>query len=237
MKTVILCGGRGTRLSDQGTAVPKALVRIGDDPIIAHLMETYAHFGLTDFVLCLGFLADQIREYFDRSSNSLREKGWKVELVDTGIDTNTGGRIKIIEDRLGVDDEFCVTYGDGLANIDIGELLKFHGKHGKLATLTAVHPVSNFGLLDIADSGEVNAFREKPILNDWINGGFFVFDRKVFDYLESDSVLEREPLERLASENELMAFQHNGFWKCMDTYKDQLEFNEIWERDPVWKTW
>lgn len=237
MKTVILCGGRGTRLSDQGKALPKALVRIGNEPIIAHLMETYAHFALKDFVLCLGFLADQIREYFDRSNSSLAEKGWNVELVDTGLDTNTGGRIKLIEDRVGTDDSFCVTYGDGLANVKIDELLKFHREHGKIATLTAVHPVSNFGLLDISTGGEVTAFREKPILKDWINGGFFVFNRKVFEYLESDSVLEREPLEKLASENDLMAFQHDGFWKCMDTHKDQLEFNEIWERNPIWKTW
>jgi glucose-1-phosphate cytidylyltransferase len=233
MKTVILCGGRGTRLSEQGKAQPKALVRIGDEPIIMHLMRLYAHFGLKDFVLCLGFLSDQIREYFDQRKNEDRN----VECVETGLDTNTGGRIKLIENQLGTDKEFCVTYGDGLADINIADLLKFHRSHGKVATLTAVHPVSGFGLLDIADDGAVIHFKEKPVLKDWINGGFFVFDRRIFDYLESDSVLEREPLERLANENELMAFHHHGFWKCMDTYKDQLEFNEIWSENPVWKMW
>ncbi|HLA94852.1 MAG TPA: sugar phosphate nucleotidyltransferase [Pyrinomonadaceae bacterium] len=232
MKTVILCGGRGTRLSEHGNALPKALVRIGDEPIIVHLMRLYAHYGLMDFVLCLGFLSDQIREYFVTNSNE-----WNVEAVETGLDTNTGGRIKLIEKHLGDDKEFCVTYGDGLANIDIAELLNFHRSHGKIATLTAVHPVSSFGLVNIAENGAVTHFEEKPVLKDWINGGFFVFDRKIFEYLDSDSVLEREPLERLANENELMAFRHHGFWKCMDTYKDQLEFNELWSADPVWKVW
>jgi len=159
-----------------------------------------------------------------------------VELVDTGVDTNTGGRVNKLADRI-QDDTFCVTYGDGLADVDLKTLLEFHRSHGKIATLTAVNPILNFGLLDLGSDGSVERFREKPKLKEWINGGFFVFERRVFDYLDDDCVLEKEPFERLAAEGELMAYRHDGFWKCMDTFKDNVELNDIWENGAPWKVW
>ena len=249
MKTVILCGGRGTRLNRQGALVPKALFRIGDDPLILHLCRVYKHYGLNDFVMCLGFLAEEFGKYFeqpvlrpaDESKNARGEisetEGIIVDLIDTGVDTHTGGRVKKLEKRLSGEQTFCVTYGDGLADIDIVRLVEFHKSHGKIATLTAVNPMSNFGLIDLEDDGSVVRFREKPKLNEWINGGFFVFDRRIFDYLGEDSVLEREPFERLAAEGQLMAYRHDGFWKCMDTFKDNVELNEIWEAGAPWKVW
>ena len=230
MKTVILCGGRGTRLGEHGKSVPKALVRIGEEPIIWHLLQLYSRFGLDDFVICLGFLAAEIKGYFANSPLASN-----VSLVETGLDTNTGGRIKKVEQYLRDEERFCVTYGDGLADVDLAKLLDFHRDHGRIATLTAVHPVSNFGLLDVGDDGRVENFREKPVLKEWVNGGFFVFERAIFDYLDDDSILEGEPLMRLADEGELMAYQHDGFWKCMDTYKDSLEFNELWKKGAPWK--
>ncbi len=230
MKTVILCGGRGTRLGEHGKSVPKALVRIGDEPIIWHLIELYSNFGLRDFVICLGFLADEIKGYFQNKLS-----GSNVQLVDTGLDANTGGRIKKVQQYLEAEETFCVTYGDGLADVDLEKLLTFHRSHGKIATLTAVHPVSNFGLLDVNADGRVENFREKPVLKEWVNGGFFVFEGAIFDYLDDDSILEGEPLMRLADEGELMAYRHDGFWKCMDTYKDSLEFNELWKVGAPWR--
>ena len=234
MKTVILCGGRGTRLGEHGTSIPKALVRIGEEPIIWHLLDLYSRFGLTDFVICLGFLADEIRIYFNERTSTVLEKGWNVELVDTGLDTNTGGRIKKVQEYLADEDTFCVTYGDGLADVDLKKLLEFHRSHGKIGTLTAVHPVSNFGLLDIDESGQVERFREKPVLKEWVNGGFFVFNHAIFDRLDDNSVLESESLVKLVEQGELMAYQHDGFWKCMDTYKDSIEFNQLWTVGAKW---
>ena len=235
MKTVILCGGRGTRLGEHGTSIPKALVRIGEEPIIWHLLDLYSRFGLTDFVICLGFLADEIRIYFNERTSTVLEKGWNVELVDTGLDTNTGGRIKKVQEYLADEDTFCVTYGDGLADVDLKKLLEFHRSHGKIGTLTAVHPVSNFGLLDIDESGQVERFREKPVLKEWVNGGFFVFNHAIFDHLDDNSVLESESLVKLVEQGELMGYQHDGFWKCMDTYKDSIEFNELWKHGAPWR--
>ena len=249
MKTVILCGGRGTRLDEMGIAVPKALVPIGGKPVIWHLLQIFTHHGFDDFVLCLGYLSDKIRDYFvgitikeDHKNKAIRHidsDGLKcrVELVDTGLDTNTGGRIKSLESLLAVEERFFVTYGDGLANVDLRALLEFHLDHGKTATLTAVHPVSNFGILELDGGSAVKEFREKPILENWINGGFFVFENRIFNRLEPNSVLEREPLVGLASEGELIAFQHSGFWKCMDTYKDNVEMNELWQSHAPWKIW
>lgn len=231
MKTVILCGGRGTRLGEHGRSVPKALINIGGKPILWHLMQTYAHYGNRDFVLCLGFLGNEIREYF-----SLYPIDGRVDCVDTGEDTNTGGRLKRVRDKL-ADDTFCVTYGDGLADIHLGDLMAFHRSHGKTATVTAVHPYSNFGIMEIGEDAFVTRFLEKPLLQDWINGGFFVFDQKIFDHLEDDSILEREPFEALCAEGEMMAYRHDGFWKCMDTYKDSLEFEKIWSEEAPWKVW
>lgn len=230
MKTVILCGGRGTRLNDLGKTVPKALVPIGGNPILWHLLKTYEHYGHSEFILCLGFLGESISDYV----HGLKEP-WTIEAIDTGLDTNTGGRLKRVESHIGHDEIFFVTYGDGLADIDIAALERFHRSHGKIASLTAVHPISTFGLLEIGGNADVRHFIEKPKLKDWINGGFFVFDRRIFSYLNENSVLEQEPLSRLAEEGELKAFLHDGFWKCMDTYKDNIEFEALWREGAPWR--
>lgn len=232
MKAVILCGGRGTRLGEHGRSVPKALVPIGGKAIIWHLLSIYSHYGINEFVLCLGFLGNDIRSYFEGSDHN-----WTIEFADTGLDTNTGGRLKRVHEYLADENDFCVTYGDGLADVDIGKLIAFHREHGKTATITAVHPFSNFGLVDIDDNGQVVRFCEKPLLKEWINGGFFVFDQRVFDALSDDVVLEREPFEEIAGQGEMLAYRHEGFWKCMDTFKDNLEFEEIWNKQPPWKVW
>ena len=242
MQTVILCGGKGTRLNELGKAVPKALVEIGGRPIVSHLMERYAASGFNDFSLCLGHLGNKIREYFGADQN--REtvnftldggSDWTVSLFDTGEETNTGGRIGKIAGSLATYERFFVTYGDGLADIDIADLLRFHLDHGKQATMTAVRPRSPFGIVDIDADNSVGSFREKPKLDVWINGGFFVFERQVLDLLTDDLVLEEKPLETLAQNGELMAYRHDGFWKCMDTYKDSLEFNDLWKAGAPWK--
>ncbi|MEQ1923363.1 MAG: sugar phosphate nucleotidyltransferase, partial [Pyrinomonadaceae bacterium] len=208
MKAVILCGGRGTRLGEHGRSVPKALINIGEKPIIWHLMSNYAHYGIRDFVLCLGFLGDEIR-----SNPLLNSTDWNVTFVDTGLDTNTGGRLAQVADRLAGEKTFCVTYGDGLSDVNISDLIDFHRKHGKTATVTAVHPHSNFGIMDVDGDGRITAFREKPILKEWINGGFFVFNQEIFDHLGENHVLEREPFEHLSNAGEMMAHKHEGFWK------------------------
>ncbi|MCI0336869.1 MAG: glucose-1-phosphate cytidylyltransferase [Acidobacteria bacterium] len=258
MKTIILCGGRGTRLGEHGAAIPKALIEIGERPVLWHLLKIYAHHGLNDFILCLGYLGDAIKRYFlehhwiysdftlEMSKTGdyrlhIQEavtEDWRITFVETGLDTNTGGRVKRIEKYIGDDETFCVTYGDGLANIDLPGLIRFHQSHGRIATLTGVHPRSNFGFLQLNEDNAVTEFTEKPEMKEWINGGFFVFNRAVFDYLTDDCVLEREPLERLAHARELMAYRHNGFWKCMDTYKDNIEFNQLWDAGRAeWKVW
>ncbi len=249
MKTMILCGGRGTRLGEHGISVPKALIEIGGRPVLWHLMKLYSHYGLRDFILCLGHLGDSIKRYFleqpwldndftlemnaagEQRVHRHRTGGedWRITFADTGLDTNTGGRVRRAARHLDDDDLFCVTYGDGLANLDLQALLAFHRAHGRLATLTAVHPRSNFGILKLDADGAVTEFEEKPVMREWINGGFFVFHRRVLDYLDDDCVLEREPLERLARERQLVAYPHTGFWKCMDTYKDNVEFNQLWD--------
>lgn len=241
MRTVILCGGKGTRLNELGNAVPKALVEIGGRPIISHLMQHYAASGFNQFSLCLGHLGDKIREYFGADADGVpvefqgpSDSTWKVSGFDTGEETNTGGRIGRISQSLVDEDRFFVTYGDGLADVDIADLLEFHIAHGKLATMTAVRPRSPFGVVNIADDGSVHAFREKPKLDVWINGGFFVFEREVLELLEGNPVLEETPLETLSERGQLMAYRHNGFWKCMDTYKDSLEFNDLWRTGAPW---
>jgi glucose-1-phosphate cytidylyltransferase len=258
MKTVILCGGRGTRLGEHGASTPKALIEIGGRPLLWHLMKIYAHYGMNDFILCLGYLGDAIKRYFlehhwlysdftlemsKAGDYQLRRHGsigedWRVTFVETGLDTNTGGRVKRIAPYIGDDETFCVTYGDGLANIDLRALVAFHKTHGRSATLTAVHPRSTFGFLKLDNQSAVSEFEEKPFISDWINGGFFVFDRKIFEYLDDNCVLERAPFERMAQERQLIAYQHAGFWKCMDTYKDNLEFNQLWDQGAAeWKVW
>lgn len=248
MKTIVLCGGKGTRLDRHGALIPKALFRIGPEPLILHLIRAYRHFGLTDFTLSLGYLAEEFGRFFGAPVTVPGESthpfvlalgstpAITVELIDTGVETNTGGRVSKLKPHV-EDETFCVTYGDGLADVNLEDLIRFHKSHGKIATLTAVNPISSFGLLDLGADGAVERFREKPKLKDWINGGFFVFERKVFEYLDNESVLEKEPFERLAAEGQLMAYRHDGFWKCMDTFKDNVELNEIWDAGAPWKVW
>jgi glucose-1-phosphate cytidylyltransferase len=232
VQTVILCGGKGTRLGPALEGIPKPLLPIGDRPLLWHLLKIYGAQGFRDFLLCLGHLAECFHEEFARPP-----AGWSVRLLDTGLETPTGGRVKRCEAHV-EGDELFVTYGDGLADIDLHALLSFHRGHGRAATITVARPHVNFGIVELGRGGAVTAFREKPPMRDWVNGGFFVFSRRVFDYLEDDSVLEREPFERLASDGELMAYRHEGFWACMDTYKDNLTLNEAWAsgRAP-WAIW
>lgn len=258
MKTVILCGGRGTRLGEHGASVPKALIEIGGRPILWHLLKLYDHHQLNDFLLCLGYLGDAIKRYFlehrwlgsdftlemnptgDHLLHEHQRRGedWKITFVDTGLETNTGGRLHRVAKYLAGEEDFCVTYGDGLSNVDLRDLIDFHRSHGRIATLTAVNPRSNFGIMEIDADGAITNFQEKPLIREWVNGGFFVFNRRIFDYLTPDCILEREPLERLARERQLIAYRHAGFWKCMDTYKDNLEFNQLWdEGEAAWKVW
>ncbi|MBM3156773.1 MAG: glucose-1-phosphate cytidylyltransferase [Chloroflexi bacterium] len=257
MKVVILCGGRGMRLNEETEFRPKPLIPVGGRPILWHIMKTYAHYGFRDFVLCLGYRGDMIREYFlnyEAMSNDFTirlgqrysisyddahsEQDFHVTLADTGLETMTGGRIKRVEKYIG-GDTFMVTYGDGVADIDIGALVDFHRQHGRLATLTAVHPFSRFGILTMDNNSAVLHFAEKPQVEEWVSAGFFVFNRGVFDYLSGDDCfLEREPLERLAHEGQLMAYKHEGFFYAMDTYRDYKFLNEMWDsgRTP-WKVW
>jgi glucose-1-phosphate cytidylyltransferase len=235
VKVVILCGGRGTRLQEQTQSIPKPLVEIGGRPILWHVIRLYASHGLGDVVLACGYKALMIEEF-------VAEAQWpqdvSVACVDTGLDTPTGGRIKRLEEVVG-GRRFCATYGDGLSDVDLQAVLRFHEDHGALATMTVVRPELPFGVTEVdGDHGLVTGFREKPRSEHWINGGFFVFESGVFDYLGDSSVLEREPLERLAADGQLHAFRHTGFWECMDTYKDAVQLNDLWAQgDAPWKVW
>jgi glucose-1-phosphate cytidylyltransferase len=229
---VILCGGRGTRLQEHTHAIPKALVEIGGRPILWHVMALYASQGFGDFVLCTGYLGEQVEAFVEADAPA----GARVLCVDTGPDTPTGGRIARIADRLR--GTFCVTYADGVADLDLRALLDFHHEHGVLATMTVVRPELQFGVTDLDGDGLVTGFREKPRSEHWINGGFFCMEPGVLDRLHEGSVLEREPLESLAADGELRAFRHEGFWDCMDTYKDAVLLNDLWAAgNAPWKTW
>lgn len=239
---VILCGGRGTRLRVQGTAaegggqeIPKPLVEIGGLPIVWHVIQLYAVQGFKRFLLATGYRGELIERFAKATS---WPEGVRVECVDTGPNTPTGGRIKLLSERL-LDDRFCATYADGVASIDLVQLLSFHRAHGCLATMTVVRPELQFGVTELNDRDDrVLGFREKPRSEHWINGGFFCFERGVLDYLTHDSVLEREPLERLAVDGELCAHRHEGFWECMDTYKDAVALNDLWASgDAPWRAW
>jgi glucose-1-phosphate cytidylyltransferase len=258
MKTVILCGGQGTRLREETEYRPKPMVSVGGYPILWHIMKLYAHYGFRDFVLCLGYRGDMIKEYFlnyEEMSNDFTitlgskrrieyndkhgEEGYQVTLAETGLESMTGARVKLVERY--VDGElFMVTYGDGLSDIDIRALVEFHRSHGRLATLSAVRPVSRFGILELAADGGVASFSEKPQIEGWVSAGFFVFDRRVFGYLDTDPacVLEREPLERLAREGQLMAYRHQGFFYAMDTYREFLHLNDLCKSKQMpWAVW
>lgn len=259
MKVVILCGGQGTRLREQTEVLPKPMVEIGGRPMVWHIMKSYAHYGLTEFVLCLGYKGHIIKDYFlnyemrtndftveigerstvnvDRRNN---EAGWKVSLVETGEKALTGARVFRIKDYVG-DETFCLTYGDGLGSVDIGELLKFHKSHGKIVTVTGVRPPGRFGELEL-DGNRVRAFAEKPqVTESFINGGFFVIEPAFFDrYLSDDDdlTLEGEPLQNAASDGEMMMFPHTGFWQCMDTYREWKMLEEMWNNDTAeWRVW
>jgi len=228
---VILCGGRGTRMGQDARFIPKPMIKIGKKPILWHVMKIYSWWGFNNFILCLGYKGNKIREYFKNNKN------WKITFVETGLNTNTGGRIKKIE-RYIKTDSFFATYGDGLSNVNIVKLLSYHRKIGKIATLTAFRPSSQFGILELGQNLLVSRFKEKPVLDHWINGGFFVFERKIFRYLGENDVLEKVPFIKLSRSNNLVAFQHKGFWECMDTYKDNIELNKMWKKDKAqWAFW
>jgi len=230
----ILCGGRGTRLRERTESIPKALIEIGGLPILWHVISIYAAQGFGSFVLCTGYKGEQIEEWASATS---WPEGVQVDCVDTGLDTPTGGRLKLIEDRIG-EGRFCATYADGVADIRLEALLGAHTEGGALATVTVVQPTLQFGIASLGEDGRVKGFEEKPRLGSWINGGFFCFEPGAFSYLEEDSVLEREPLERLAADGELHAYRHEGYWDCMDTYKDAVLLNDLWEQgSPPWRVW
>jgi glucose-1-phosphate cytidylyltransferase len=257
MQVVILAGGAGTRLREETEFRPKPMVHIGRWPILWHIMKIYSHYGFNNFVTCLGYKGEMIKDYFLRYRimandftielnkrkvtlhNDSEESKWKVTLVDTGLKSMTGCRLKRIQPHI-EGDTFLATYGDGVSDVDIRELVKFHRGHGKIATVTGVAPASRFGEL-LVDGNRVREFSEKPQTHSGlINGGFFVLDRRIFDYLSSNEncIFEREPLERLAKDGELMVFKHKGFWQCMDTLRDTQYLNELWEKgEAPWKVW
>jgi glucose-1-phosphate cytidylyltransferase len=256
MHVVILCGGMGTRMKEETEFRPKPLVEIGGMPIIWHIMKIYSHYGFNDFILPLGYKGEMIKDYFvnyEWMSNNFtlnirsRDKlfyykrkleDWNITFVETGIRTNTGGRVKKVESYI-KGDEFMMTYGDGVSDIDIPRLLDFHRSKNVIATLTGVHPMSSYGVLDVEENGLVRSFKEKPSVEGWINAGFFVFNKKVFDYLDDNVVLEDEPLSNLAGDRQLAVYHHGGFWKSMDTHKDQQLLNKLWNEthSPQWKIW
>jgi glucose-1-phosphate cytidylyltransferase len=231
---VILCGGRGTRLRERTESIPKALIEIGGRPILWHVISIYCAQGFSRFLLLTGYKGVLISDWARQSS---WPDGAQVECLDTGLDTPTGGRIKLAADRL-ADGPFSATYADGVADIDLSALAGFHGSSEELATVTVVRPALQFGVADLDGEDRVRAFHEKPRVDSWINGGFFCFEPGVLDYLSEDSVLERQPLEALAADGQLRAYRHTGFWDCMDTYKDAVMLNDLWESgEPPWRVW
>lgn len=254
MKAVILAGGRGSRISEETAIKPKPMIEIGGKPILWHIMKFYSAYGVNDFIICCGYLGYVIKEYFanyfvhtsdvtfDLRNNEVevhhkRAEPWRVTLVDTGIESMTGGRLKRVREYLG-DEDFCFTYGDGLSSVDVKSLIKSHRESGKLATVTAVQPPGRFGAL-ILDAGKIEGFREKPEDGGWINGGFFVLNPRVVDYIADDNTIwEREPMENLVRDNQMNAFLHHGFFQPMDTLRDKLHLEELIETGTApWKIW
>lgn len=254
MKAVILAGGMGTRISEETRLKPKPMVEIGGKPVLWHILKIYSSHGVNDFVICLGYRGYLIKEYFanyflhtsdvtlDLSTNSVEvhrrtAEPWRITLVDTGEATQTGGRLKRVKSFL--DNTFCFTYGDGVSDVNVGELIRFHRQQARLATITAVQPAGRFGALDI-DGQRITRFHEKPPGDgSWVNGGFFVLEPSVLDYIDGDHcVWEREPLERLARDAQLSAFRHDGFWQPMDTLRDKNRLEDLWNRNAApWKIW
>ena len=255
MKVVILAGGFGTRISEESHLKPKPMIEIGEKPILWHIMKHYSQYGYNEFIICLGYKQYVVKEFFadyflhtsdvtfDLANNSMEvhnnySEPWKVTLIDTGLHTMTGGRLKRIRKYLG-DEPFFMTYGDGVADVDIPASLQFHKSHGRLATMTAIRPESRYGIIDL-QGDQVLSFREKSQQDvGWINGGFMVLDPKVLDYVAGDHVMfEREPMERLAADGELMCFRHDGFWQCMDTLRDKQKLDSLWDSGKApWKLW
>ncbi|MBO4338355.1 MAG: glucose-1-phosphate cytidylyltransferase [Clostridia bacterium] len=256
MKVVILAGGLGTRISEESHLKPKPMIGIGDRPILWHIMKIYSHYGFNDFIICLGYKQYIVKEFFadyylhtsdvtfDLENNSMtvhknHSEPWKVTLVDTGLHTMTGGRIKRIQEYVG-DEPFMLTYGDGVSNIDINKLLEFHKSHGKTGTISAINVAQRFGVLDVKDDGSIADFKEKSE-NDSsiINGGFMVMNPEIFDLLDGDGcIFEKKPLETLAAAGQLMAYKHEGFWQCMDTQRDKQLLETLWESgNAPWKLW
>ncbi|HWR71937.1 MAG TPA: glucose-1-phosphate cytidylyltransferase [Nitrospirota bacterium] len=257
MKVVILAGGLGTRISEETTSRPKPMVEIGGKPILWHIMKIYSHYGFNDFIICLGHMGYFIKEYFsnyflhmsdvtfDMRTNTMKvhqqkAEPWLVTLVDTGQETMTGGRIKRIAPYLNKEEPFLMTYGDGLSDVNINDVIAYHRKHGKWATVTATQPSGRFGALNITDHDHVSTFREKPDGDgSWINGGFFILDPKALDLIPGDStVFEKEPLEQLAQQGQLMAYRYNGFWYAMDSLRDKNHLERLWQSGKApWKIW
>lgn len=251
---VILCGGMGTRLREETEHKPKPLVRIGGMPVLWHIMKHYGLYGYREFILCLGYKGHLIKEFFldyawranditldfATGNRTLHHQhppdDWRITFAETGNDTPTGGRVAKIRKYV-ASDKFCVTYGDGLSNIDLDDLAAFHRDHGKVGTLTAIHPMSPFGVIEAKD-GMARSFKEKPRLEGLVNGGFFVFSKRVFDYLREDSVLEEEPVRKLCAEGQLGVYEHHDFWMCMDTFKDVERLNRMWDDgERPWVGW
>lgn len=257
MKVVILAGGFGTRISEESHLKPKPMIDIGEKPILWHIMKIYSHYGFNDFIICLGYKGYYIKEYFahyfmhesdvtfdftlsnQQIFHNHKAEPWKVTLVDTGIQTMTGGRIKRIQHYVG-NEPFMLTYGDGVANVDIRQLVRYHQAHEKIATVTSVQPTGRFGAINIGDDNLIQGFQEKPKGDGaWINAGFFVLQPQIFDYLVDDnSVFEKEPLEQLAISNQLVAYKHDGFWQPMDTLRDRQQLESLWQSgNALWKVW
>lgn len=256
MKAVIFAGGFGTRLSEETILKPKPMIEVGNRPIIWHIMKIYSYYGINDFIVCCGYKGYIIKEYFsnyymhmsdltidlhsgDINYYNCKAEPWKVTLIDTGLSTMTGGRLKRVKKYIG-NETFMLTYGDGVANVAVDKLLGFHKNHNKIATVTAVQPSGRFGALSINDNSIVNTFMEKPDGDGaWINGGFFVLEPEIFDYIKDDNtIFEREPLEGLVKDNQLNAYKHKGFWKPMDTLRDKNELEELWKKGKApWKMW
>lgn len=256
MKVLILAGGYGTRISEESDIKPKPMIEIGGKPIIWHIMKHYSSYGFNEFVLLLGYKSYVVKEYFanyylhnsdvtiDTAKKSIEvhnnySENWKITLLETGLDTMTGGRVKRAKDYIG-NEPFFLTYGDGVSDVNIKELLAFHKKHGKKITMTSIQPEGRFGALKIEENNKITSFLEKPKGDGaWINGGFFVCDPSVVNYIADDSTtFEKEPLENLAKDGELFSYKHDGFWKCMDTLRDKNQLNEMWANNKAkWKTW
>jgi len=230
IKVIILCGGKATRMGE--IEMPKALVPIGGKPIVWHIMKMYSHHGFNDFILCLGHMGEMVKEYFEMN----KEPDWNVTCVDTGLDTNKSERIKRVKDLID-GDTFMVSYGDDVSDIDIKKSLEYHKNHGRIATITAVKLTSPFGVFEKDENDKITKFKEKPLLADHINGGFMIFNKELFDHID-EGELEKEVFEKLVDLGEIHAFEHNGFWRCMNTAKDTLELGEIWRNGKAgWKTW